>query len=42
MTKRLSFPILDNTGTTVKPFQISIVKVSVGVKLRKSVVRPQD
>ena len=42
MIKKLALPILDNTGSIVKPTQISIVKVPVGTKVRKSVARPQD
>ena len=31
-----------NTGQVVKPVEISIVKLPVGTKVRKSVARPQD
>lgn len=42
MIKRLALPIIDNSGNIVKPAQISIVKVPAGIKVRKSVARPQD
>ena len=42
MIKKLALPILNNTGQVVKPVEISIVKLPVGTKVRKSVARPQD
>lgn len=42
MIKKLALPILDNSGSVVKPTKISIVKVPAGTKVRKSVARPQD
>ena len=42
MIKKLALPILDNNGNIVIPSQISLVKIPIGTKIRKSVVRPQD
>lgn len=42
MIKKLAVPILDKTGSVVKPVEISIVKLPVGTKVRQSVARPQD
>ncbi len=42
MIKKLALPIIGDGGKLVKPVEISIVKVPVGTKVRKSVARPQD
>jgi len=42
MIKKLALPILGDGGKVIKPVEISIVKIPVNTKVRKSVARPQD
>jgi len=42
MISKLALPILGDGGKIIKPTELSIVKLPVGTKIRRSIARPQD